>query len=134
MQRSSADLFATALRLSILLAVLIAALGSLIGFFVYGMPGIFSALIAAAVSASFGVLTILSIRLGSKLPLNGFYALVLGGWLLKILLFAVLLGSLQGAEFISGPMFFFGVVAGVLGGLSIDSYLVLSSKLPAVEN
>jgi hypothetical protein len=134
MQRSSADLFAAALRLSILLAVLIAALGSLIGFFVYGMPGVFSALIAAAVSASFGVLTILSIRLGSKLPLNGFYALVLGGWLLKILLFAVLLGSLQGAGFISGPMFFFGVVASVLGGLSIDSYLVLSSKLPAVEN
>jgi hypothetical protein len=31
-------------------------------------------------------------------------------------------------------MFFFAVVASVLGGLSIDSYLVLSSKLPAVEN
>lgn len=134
MQRNSADLFAAALKLSILLAVLIAAAGSLVGFLIYGLPGVFSALIAAAVSASFGVLTILSIRFGSKLPLNGFYALVLGGWLLKLLLFAVLLGSLQGADFISGPMFFFAIVTSVLGGLSIDSYLVLSSKLPAVEN
>ena len=134
MQRNSAELFSAALKLSIFLALLIALAGSLLGFFIYGLPGVYSSLIAAAVSASFGVLTILSIRFGSKLPLNGFYGLVLGGWLLKILLFAVLLGSLQGAEFISGPMFFFAIVASVLGGLSIDSYLVLSSKLPAVEN
>jgi len=134
MQRNSADLFNAALRLSILLAVLIALVGSLLGFLIYELPGVYSSLIAAAVSASFGVLTILSIRFGSRLPLNGFYGLVLGGWLLKILLFAVLLGSLQGADFISGPMFYFAVVASVLGGLSIDSYLVLSSKLPAVEN
>ena len=134
MQRNSADLFNAALRLSILLAVLIALVGSLLGFLIYGLPGVYSSLIAAAVSASFGVLTIFSIRFGSRLPLNGFYGLVLGGWLLKILLFAVLLGSLQGADFISGPMFFFAVVASVLGGLSIDSYLVLSSKLPAVAN
>ena len=134
MQRNSAELFAAALRLSMLLAVAIAAAGSLIGFLIYGLPGVYSALIAAGVSASFGVFTILSIRFGSRLPLNGFYALVLGGWLLKLLLFAVLLASLQGAAFLSGPMFFFAIVASVLGGLSIDSYLVLSSKLPAVEN
>lgn len=134
MQRNSADLFGLALKLSLLLAVIIAVLGSLVGLLIFGLPGVFSALIAAAVSVSFGVLTILSIRIGSRLPLNGFYGLVLGGWLLKILLFAVLLGALQGAEFMSGPMFFFAIVASVLGGLSIDSYLVLSSKLPAVEN
>jgi hypothetical protein len=134
MQRNSADLFGLALKLSFLLAIAIAALGSLVGLLIFGLPGVYSALIAAAVSVSFGVLTILSIRIGSRLPLNGFYGLVLGGWLVKILLFAVLLGALQGAEFMSGPMFFFAIVTSVLGGLSIDSYLVLSSKLPAVEN
>jgi len=134
MQRNSAELFALALKLSLLLAVSIAAIGSAVGWMIFGMPGVVSSLIASGVSVSFGVLTILSIRVGSRLPLNGFYGLVLGGWLLKVLLFAVLLGALQGADFISGPMFFFAVVASVLGGLSIDSYLVLSSKLPAVEN
>lgn len=134
MQRNSADLLGLALKLSLLLAIIIAALGSLVGLLIFGLPGVYSALIAAAVSVSFGVLTILSIRIGSRLPLNGFYGLVLGGWLLKILLFAVLLGALQGAEFMSGPMFFFAIVTSVVGGLSIDSYLVLSSKLPAVEN
>jgi hypothetical protein len=120
--------------LNLLLALLVAIVGCGIGFLVYGLPGVNSALLGAAIAVVFGTMTISSIRFGSKLGLNGFYALVLGGWLLKILLFAILLGVLQSADFISGPMFFFSVVASVLGGLAIDSYLVLSAKLPVVEN
>ena len=127
-------LFARALRLSGLLAAAIAIVGGVIGIAVYGNPGLVSALLGAAIAMLFGTLTILSIKFGSKLGLNGFYAIVLGGWLIKILLFALLLGVLQGAVFISGPMFLFAVVASVLGGLAIDSYLVLSAKLPVVEN
>jgi hypothetical protein len=134
MPTNSAALFSRAIRLSLLLAGLIALLGSLIGWFVYGLPGVYSALIGAAVAGAFGLLTIFSIRFGGKLGLNGFYALVLGGWLIKLVLFAGLLGALQSADFISGPMFFFSVVASVLGGLAVDSYLVLSAKLPVVEN
>lgn len=134
MPTSSKKLFSGAIKLNLLLALVVGGLGSLIGFFIYEMPGVYSALIGSGVSAFFGVLTILSIRLGSKLGLNGFYALVLGGWLIKVLLFALLLGFLQSATFISGPMFFFAVVTSVLGGLAIDSFLVLSAKIPAVEN
>ena len=134
MPTNSTQLFGRALRLTLLLAAAIAALGSLVGFFVYGLPGVFSALIGAGVAGLFGALTIFSIRFGSKLGLNGFYALVLGGWLIKLVLFAILLALLQSADFISGPMFFFSVVASVLGGLAVDSYLVLSAKLPVVEN
>lgn len=134
MLTNSSQLFSRALRLTGLLALLIAGVGSLVGGLIYGTPGVVSALIGAAISSAFGVLTILSIRFGSRLGLNGFYALVLGGWLLKLLLFAILLGVLQSAEFISGPMFFFAVVASVLGGLAVDSYLVLSAKLPVIEN
>lgn len=134
MQTSSKKLFSKALQLNLFLTAAVAGLGSLIGFLVYGAPGLASALIGALVTGVFGAMTIASIRFGSKLGLNGFYALVLGGWLIKVLLFALLLGFLQSADFISGPMFFFSVVASVLGGLAIDSYLVLSAKIPAVEN
>lgn len=134
MPTSSRKLFAGAIKLNLLLALIVGGLGSLIGLFVYGLPGVYSALIGSGISAFFGVMTILSIRLGARLELNGFYALVLGGWLVKVLLFALLLGFLQSVTFISGPMFFFAVVTSVLGGLAIDSYLVLSAKLPAIEN
>jgi hypothetical protein len=130
----SADIYKKALALSAVLMVVIGVFGSGLGFLFAGAPGVYSALIGAAVSALFSVLTILSIWLGSKLPLGGFYGLVLGGWLVKVLLFAVTLGLLQGADFISGPVFFVAVVATVLGGLAIDSWVVLRGRQPILDN
>jgi hypothetical protein len=46
------------------------------------------------------------------------------------LLFAIVLAALQDADFISGPVFFFAVVTSVLGGLAIDSWVVLKGRLP----
>ena len=132
MANSSDTLFSRALRLSTLLAVAIAIVGSLLGYLFYQLPGVFAALIGAGVSALFGAMTILSIWFGGKLSLNGFYAMVLGGWLFKFLLFAGVLLALQNAEGFAGPVFFFAVVATVLGGLAIDSWLVLKGRVPTV--
>jgi hypothetical protein len=129
---SSDALFSKALRLSTLLAALIAIVGSLLGYLSYQLPGVIAAMLGAGVSALFGTMTILSIWFGGKLPLNGFYALVLGGWLFKFLLFAGVLLALQNAEGFAGPVFFFAVVATVLGGLAVDSWLVLKGRVPTV--
>ena len=129
---SSDTLFSKALKLSVWLAVAIAILGSLLGYQFYQGAGVYAALIGAGVSVLFGTMTILSIWFGGKLSLNGFYALVLGGWLFKFLLFAGVLLALRSAEGFAGPVFFFAVVATVLGGLAIDSWLVLKGRVPTV--
>ena len=116
------------------LAIAIAVIGSGVSALTVGLPGVYAALIGAAISTSFSLMTIFSVWFGSKLPLNGFYALVLGGWLIKVVLFGVVLAILQGAQSFNGPVFFFAIVAGVLGGLGIDSWLVLKARLPTVEN
>lgn len=134
MASKSADIYKRALALSGILLILIAVFGSGLGLMFAGMDGVYSALIGAAVSMAFSTLTILSIWLGARLPLTGFYGLVLGGWLIKVLLFALTLGALRGAEFISGPVFFFAVVASVLGGLAIDSWVVLKGRQPILDN
>jgi hypothetical protein len=41
---------------------------------------------------------------------------------------------LQGAQNFNGPVFFFAIVAGVMGGLAIDSWLVLKARIPTVSN
>ncbi len=134
MASKSADIYKRALALSAILMVIIGVFGSGIGFLFAGLAGVYSALIGAAVSALFSVLTILSIWIGARLPLGGFYGLVLGGWLVKVLLFAVTLGLLRGADFISGPVFFFAVVTTVLGGLAIASRGVLKGRQPILDN
>ena len=129
---SSRELFVRAIQLGSLLAILIAGVGSLVSIFTVGVSGVYAALAGAAISTAFSILTIASVYLGSKLPLNGFYALVLGGWLFKVILFGAVLALLQGAQNFNGPVFFFAIVAGVMGGLGIDSWLVLKSRIPTV--
>ena len=129
---SSRELFVKAIQLGSLLAVLIAGVGSLVSILTVGVAGVYAALAGAAISTAFSILTIASVYLGSKLPLNGFYALVLGGWLFKVILFGAVLALLQGAQNFNGPVFFFAIVAGVMGGLGIDSWLVLKSRIPTV--
>ncbi|MDA7761063.1 hypothetical protein N9453_02675 [Aquiluna sp.] len=129
---SSDKTFSRALKLTGGLAGLIAIVGSLIGFLSSGLAGVLAALIGAGVATIFGLMTILSVWIGGKLPLNGFYAVVLGGWLIKFLVFAAVLLGLQGEEAFDGPVFFFAVVATVLGGLAIDSWLVLKGRTPTV--
>lgn len=131
---STNELFIKAIKLGVLLAAAIAGIGSLVSLFTVGLPGVYAALIGSVISTTFSLMTILSVWLGGKLPLNAFYAMVLGGWLLKVVLFGVVLAVLQGAQNFSGPVFFFAIVAGVFGGLAIDSWLVLKARIPTVGN
>jgi hypothetical protein len=112
---------------------LIASLGSLAGFIVEGMNGVVSALIGAGLAFAFGALTVVSMIIGRKLSLAGFFGVVMGGWLIKLIGFALLARSLQGAEFINGPVLFLTLVAAILGSLVIDSIAVLSARIPVVE-
>lgn len=134
MASSSSEVFKKSLAFTLYLALAISLIGGLVGFLMFGLQGLFSALLGAVIALAFSAITILSIWLGGKLSLNGFFGLVLGGWLLKMILFALSLGALRNAEFIAGPVLFFALVAAILGGLAIDSYVVLKSRIPIIGN
>jgi len=131
---SSTQVFAKALKLSALLVVSVAVICSIIGFLVVGVDGLWTALIGSAIALVFTSLTVLSVLFGARLPLGGFYGLVLGGWLVKIVLFAVLMAALQRMDFIHGPTLFFAIVLSVLGSLGIDSWVVLRSRIPTIDS
>ena len=134
MASSSTQVFAKALKLSALLVVSVAVICSIIGYLLVGIDGLWTALIGAAIALVFTSLTVLSVLFGARLPLGGFYGLVLGGWLLKIVLFAVLMAALQRMDFIHGPTLFFAIVLSVLGSLGIDSWVVLRSRIPTIDS
>ena len=126
------------LRLGALLVLGITVVGSGIGFLVAGVPGVLAALAGGAAAFVFTALTALSLLLGSKLGLAGFLGVVLGGWLVKMVLFLVLFGVLNRADWLtfdSRPVVFFTVVAAVLGGLVLDTLIVTKARLaPAVKS
>ncbi len=90
-------------------------------------------LLGAAIAIVFNGMTALSVWIGGKLPLGGFYGVVLGGWIVKIVLFIIVIGLLRDAEFIHGPTLFFTLVASILGGLTIDALAVLRARIPTFD-
>ena len=127
------QMFNQVVKYSLLLVAAIALIGGVSGFLVAGSNGLVSALIGALVAFLFSVLTIASVFFGSKLSITGFYAVVLGGWLLKIVLFGIVLVVLRGQPFIEGRVLFATVVVTILGTLVVDSFAALRARIPVVE-
>ena len=132
MSKAISGLFSRVLIQGSILTATIAVVGGAIGLAVAGQPGLVSALIGAALALVFATLTAVSVWLGGKLPLGGFFGLVLGGWLIKLVAFILVISALKGADFINGPVLFFTLVASILGNLTVDSLVYLKARIPVV--
>jgi hypothetical protein len=132
MPSASEQLFQKILKQGALLIAAIAVLGGVIGFLIASVAGLISALIGAAMALLFVSMTALSVWLGGKLSLGGFFGVVLGGWIFKLLLFIGLVLVLKGASFIVGPILFVCIVLSVVGSLALDAIVVLKTRIPTI--
>lgn len=117
------------------LAAVIAVVGGVLGFVFAGTEGLVSALLGTLIAVLFMGLTVGSILLanrfaGSDVFVGAFFGIVLGGWLLKFILFIVLVVALRGAEWLDPVVLFLSIVAGVIGSLVVDVLVVAKSRLP----
>lgn len=131
---STSEVFSAVLKQGLMLVLAIAVLGGGIGFIVAGINGLLSGLIGASLALLFSTMTALSVKFGGKLSLGGFFGVVLGGWIFKMVLFIGIVATLRGANFIDGPVFFFTLVASILGTLVIDSLIVMKSRITVGSN
>lgn len=127
------SVFTKVLKLGSLLIASIAVVGSGLSFVFAGVSGFFGALIGAAIALVFVSFTALSVLLGGRLSLGGFYAVVLGGWLLKIILFIGLLVILKDVDGLNRVALFVTLVASVLGSLAVDAFVATKARIPAVS-
>jgi hypothetical protein len=128
------EVFSAVLKQGLVLVGAIAILGGGLGLIFAGVAGLVSGLIGATLALLFSSLTALSVFFGGKLSLGGFFGVVLGGWIVKLVGFIVLIALLKGAAFIAGPVLFFTLVASILGTLVIDSRIVLKSRITIGED
>ena len=71
---------------------------------------------------------------GSELFVGVFFGIVLGGWLLKFVLFIVAVFMLRDAVWINPIVLFVSIVGGVLGSLAVDVIVISRSKLLYVSD
>ncbi len=135
---SSTPVLRTALIWGAVATVVVAVVGGGIGFAIAGADGMLSAFAGAAIAAAFMLLTAVSILIanrwfGDPLYVPIFFGIVLGGWLLKLVLFIVALLVLRGQPWIVPGVFFVALVVSVVSSLAIDGIAMFRSRAPYVD-
>lgn len=136
---SSTPILRTVLVWSGAVTAVLAVAGAVIGFLVAGTTGLWSALVGVLVAAVFLAITAASILVanrwyGDALYVPLFFGIVLGGWILKFIIFIVALLVLRDQPWIQPTVFFVAVVASVLASLLVDVVVLLRMRVPHVSD
>jgi len=135
---SSTPILRTVLVWSGSVTAALAVIGAIVGYLVAGADGLWSALAGVVIAAVFLGITAASILIanrwfGDALYVPIFFGIVLGGWLLKFVVFLVALFVLRDQPWIVGPVFFLALVASVLASLVIDVVVLTRMRVPVVD-
>lgn len=131
----SAAIFRASLKWGGLLSLALAVIGGTLGYLVDGNRGLISALIGTAMAVVFLGITAASILFanrwfGTDLFVPIFFGVVMGGWLVKFVLFLVLAVVLREQPWINTTVLFLSVIAGVVVSLVVDVIIVSKSRMP----
>lgn len=117
-----------------ILAVAIALVGSIIGYLVAGGAGVASALVGTAMAVVFMAITAASILVAGRYNIAAFFGIVMGAWLLKFVLFLVLIFLLKDLPWVHVQVLFLSIVAAVVGTLVVDVVVIAKSRMPYVSD
>ncbi len=132
---SSNPVFSKILRFDALLAIAIAVIGGVIGYLAVGWPGAVSALVGAAMVFVFVGVTAASILIANRYTASPiyttlFFVVVLGSWMVKFILFIVLVILLRGQPWLNDMALFLSIVVGVVGSLAVDVVVIARNRMP----
>ncbi|GAA5211296.1 hypothetical protein [Microbacterium kyungheense] len=135
---SSTPILRTVLVWSGSVTAALAVVGAVVGYLVAGTDGLWSALAGVVIAALFLGITAASILIanrwfGDALYVPIFFGIVLGGWLLKFVVFLVALFVLRDQPWIETSVFFVALVVSVLASLAIDVIVLLRMRVPVVD-
>ena len=128
-----------ALRLALLLGALVAAgvavVAGGLGLVLAGTDGLLSGVVGAAFALLFlGVTAVGLLAAGRTLdgPLGPtvFFGIVLGGWVVKLVLFLVAMLLLRDQPWVEPMVLFLAIVATVIGSLAADVVAVTRARIP----
>ena len=110
-----------------------------VGVLVAQGEGLVSGLLGVLLAALFLAITGISILVanrwyGDPIYVQLFFAIVLGGWLVKLGLFVVVMILLAGQPWLHPMVFFLSIVAGVIMSLIVDVLVLTRMRLPTVSD
>lgn len=134
---TSTPILRTTLVWSAVVTGVLAVAGAVIGYLVAGTEGLWSALVGVLIAALFLAITAASILIanrwyGDPLYVQIFFGIVMGGWILKLVVFIAMLVGLRGQPWLNPTVFFVALVVSVLASLVVDVVVLTRMRVPAV--
>src|SRR5690606_3820811 len=128
----------TALRWGAIFAAALAIVAGGVGLLVGGTPGLWGGLLGSVLAFAFLALTAGSMLLGRRLTTDDpnsplFYGVVLAVWLVKLIVFFLFMYWLRDQPWLDAWVFFFTVIAAVLGSLIVDGFAFVRARTPYVD-
>lgn len=120
------------------LAVVVAVVGGVVGFMIGGMPGLWGAIIGTVLALLFGALTALSLMLAinvskGNMISGAFFGIVLGGWLLKFVVFIALIFVVRDLDWVNPIAAFISIVVAIVGSLAVDMTVIIKARQPIID-
>jgi len=120
-------------------AVLLVILGGGIGFLVAANDGLWSGLAGVGLAIVFLALTPISVLIanrwyGREMFATVFFGIVMGGWLLKLVIFITAIVILRGQDWVVPEVIFLSLVAGIVVSLVIDAIAFSRLRVPHVSD
>ena len=125
--------FRAALRDLLIFLAVIAVVGSVVGYFVAGTPGVWSVLMGAGVVLIFSGTTVVSMLRTANSDATVFAGTVAGLWLAKFLVVVVIIVALRPHDFYDKPVFGITVILGAIGAIALDMRAVQRARVPYLE-
>jgi hypothetical protein len=116
------------------LALAIAVVGGGLGYALAGTDGLWSALVGVALAVVFAGITAASMLIAIRFRLAAFFGIVMGAWLLKLVVFVVLLVLVMDQPFVNDVVLFLALVVSIIGTLAIDALVVVRGRLGNVSD
>jgi hypothetical protein len=128
------SIFTKILTYTGLLALAIAVVGGGLGWALAGTDGLWSALVGVALAVVFAGITAASMLIAIRFRLAAFFGIVMGAWLLKLVIFVVLLVLVKDQPFVDDVVLFLALVVSIIGTLAIDALVVVRGRLGNVSD
>jgi hypothetical protein len=126
-----------ALRYGLVLTGALVVVGGPIGFLAAGVPGLVAVLAGAGLTAIFMSFTAGSVLVAARVTHDDatkpvFYAIVVGVWAIKLLVFLVLTLVLRELDVVDPLAFGLSIIVAVLGSLTVDVLAFARARVPYV--
>jgi len=117
-----------AARVNLLALALMLPIAMVAGYAYAGVEGLIGAGLGVGLGFGFFLITALSVTLVSSRAPKLVEAVVLGGWLVKLLLFILIFAALRDAAWMNDVTFALSVATAALLGLAIEVFVVIRAK------